>query len=171
MSGAWHDVVIRFHLTSISLTVESVVDAINDIHGAGFKSDEAAFVLLDDGLFLFGKSLDAVNVGNGLVRSVGGDLSGDRGVHARKLGVDANVGVVDVDLGRSSEVRKTGVVDVGIRYLYLRNNRLVTTTGFARGIYVCFLPQQERRRWQRRHSSRRNRGESKAAGQRHRQSS
>ena len=95
---------------AICENLQAVVDAVNNVIGGGLEGDEAGLVLLDDVLLGAGKSGDVVNIGDGLVRAVGHDLSSSAGVHAGHLEVDADVGVVDVDGGGSAEVGEVLVV-------------------------------------------------------------
>jgi hypothetical protein len=94
----------------LNLTVKSVVDAVNDVVSRWCKGSESALVLLDQVLLFSRKSWDAVKVTDGLVWSVGGDLSGNSGVKTGHLQVCANVGVVDINNLASSEVSNTFVI-------------------------------------------------------------
>ena len=96
------------------LTVQAVVDAVDDVLGSGLLSGESALVLLDDVLLSGGKSRDVVEVGDRLVGSVGDDLSGGAGVHAGQTKVGTDVGVVDVNDGSTSEVGNVVVVNDGV---------------------------------------------------------
>jgi len=80
-----------------NLTVQAVVDAIDDIVSGRLQGGEAALVLLHDILFLAGEAGDIVDVADRVVWAVGSDLAGRARVHAGHLQVDADVGVVDVD--------------------------------------------------------------------------
>ena len=93
--------------------LQSVVDAINDIVSRGLQGSETRFVLLDDILFLVGKSRDLVHVADRAVGSVGGNLAGNIGVHAGKLEVDTDVGVVDINGVGTSQVSNIFVVTDG----------------------------------------------------------
>ena len=86
------------------LTVETVVDDINNVVGGRREGSESAFVLLDKVLFCSRKSRDAVQFTDGLVRSVGNNLSGNRGVKSGHLQVDTDIGVVDINDVRTTQV-------------------------------------------------------------------
>lgn len=88
----------------MDLTVKSVVDDVNNVVGGGREGGESTFVLLDKVLFCSRKSRNVVQITNALVRSVGNNLSGNRGVKSRHLQVDTDIGVVDINNVGSTQV-------------------------------------------------------------------
>jgi len=96
------------------LTVKAVVDAVNDVVGGGLEGNEPGLVLLHNLLLLGGEAGDVEDIGDRVVGAVANDLAGGGGVHAGHLEVDADVSVVDVDLGRTAEVGDVLVVDDGV---------------------------------------------------------
>ncbi len=99
---------------SYNLTVKAVVNTVNNVFGSGFLGSESALVLLDHFLLCGRKSWDAVHIGNTLVRTMGDNLSGSTGVHARQTEVGADIGVVKVNDGTATEVGNIFVVDLGV---------------------------------------------------------
>jgi len=47
---------------STCLTVEAIVDPVDDIHRGGLKNDEPGFVFLDRGLLRLGDALDVIDI-------------------------------------------------------------------------------------------------------------
>lgn len=82
---------------SCILTVKSVVDDVNNVVSTRGVGSESALVLLDQILFGTRKSGDVVKIADALVRSVGDNLSGNRGVKSGHLQVNTDIGVVDID--------------------------------------------------------------------------
>ena len=95
------------------LYVQAVVDAVNDVVSSRLQGNKLGFVLLDDILFLIRKSWDLVKISNRSVGSVGGNLSGNIGVHAGKLEVNTNIGVVNINGFGSTQVSNVFVVTNG----------------------------------------------------------
>ena len=98
----------------INLTVESVVENVDDVVGRRGLGGESRFVLLHHSFLVFLKTLDVVDVGDGLVGSVGDNLSGDGRVHAGHLQVNTDVGVVDINDVGSTQVGNILVVTDGV---------------------------------------------------------
>ena len=96
------------------LTVKAVVDDINNVVGGRREGSESAFVLLDKVLLCSRKSGDAVQFTDGLVRSVGHNLSGNRGVKSRHLQVDTDIGVVDIHNVGTTQVSNSSEIADGI---------------------------------------------------------
>ena len=97
-----------------NLTVKAVVDSVNDVVGRRRTDCESALVLLDQVLLGSRKSWDVVQITDGLVRSVGCDLSCDAGVESGHLQVNTDVGVVDIDDVSTSQKADTFVVTDGV---------------------------------------------------------
>ena len=101
---------------SVCLTVKTVVDSVDNVVGGRGGDSESALILLDQILFCAGKSLDIVQVTNGLVGSVRGNFSGDSGVKTGHLKVNSDISVVDIDDGSSSQKSNGGVITVGLGF-------------------------------------------------------
>ena len=97
-----------------SLTVKTVVDAVNNVFGSGLLNSESGLVLLDNILLSLGKSWDVVYISDRLVWSVGDDLSGGIWVHALNSEVGADIGVVQVNNLGSTEVGNILVVNLSV---------------------------------------------------------
>merc|ERR1719352_579115 len=97
------------------LTVEAVVDIVDDVLGAWLQEDELAVVLFGGGRLLGGESALGVHVLLALVRNVRHNLARGARVHARQLRVHTDVGVVHVDGARTAQETHTRIVNVSIR--------------------------------------------------------
>ena len=104
----WHSIFLCFSTgvcRSYSwLTVQSVVDAVDEVGRAGWQADQVSLVLLGNVLQLVIHSRNVVNVGHLTVGAVRADQAGNGGEHARKLAVGLDVGVVDVNLVSATQV-------------------------------------------------------------------
>jgi hypothetical protein len=124
------------------LTVEAVVDSVNNVVRRRRGGGEAAFVLLDQVLFCSGESGDAVHFRYTLVRSVASDLSSNSRVKTRHLQVHAYIGVVDINDAGSTQVANILVVTDGVggrgkgrksRYNSCLRQEITTFSGKLRG--------------------------------------
>ena len=97
------------------LTVEAVVQPVDDVLGLGLEHDESRLVLLDHRLLGLGERLNAVHITHTLERrpGVGSYLARGSRVHALDAEVRPDVGVVQVDLVATAEVLDALVVTVG----------------------------------------------------------
>ena len=86
------------------LTVQSVVDAVDEVGRAGWQAHQVSLVLLGNVLELVIHSRNVVNVGHLTVGAVSANQAGNGGEHARKLAVGLDVGVVDVNLVSATQV-------------------------------------------------------------------
>ena len=96
------------------LTVKTVVDSVNNVVGRGRGGSEAALILLDQILFWSSKSGDAVHFRDTFVWAVAGNLSRNRRVKTRHLQVHTDIGVVDIDNARSTQVTNIFVITDGV---------------------------------------------------------
>merc|ERR1719426_158399 len=97
------------------LAVETVVDVVDDVLRAGLEEDEPGLVLLHRFRLFSGELRLRVHVLLALVRSVRHHLARGVRVETRELLVDADVGVVHIDGGRTAEVPDASVVDLSVR--------------------------------------------------------
>ena len=88
----------------LALTVQSVVDAVDEVGRAGWQAHQVSLVLLGNVLELVIHSRNVVNVGHLTVGAVSANQAGNGGEHARKLAVGLDVGVVDVNLVSATQV-------------------------------------------------------------------
>merc|ERR1719163_628886 len=105
----------NFFTASARLPVKTVVDVVDDVLRAGLEEDEPTLKLLHRFRLLSAELGLRVHVLLALVGSVRHHLASRVRVHARELLVDADVGVVHIDSGRTAEVPDASIVDIGVR--------------------------------------------------------
>jgi len=94
--------------------LQAVVDAVDNVVSRRCLGGKAALVLLDDFLFLGGQSWDVVDICDGVVGAVGGDLAGGSRVHTGHLEVYTDVGIVDINSLTSTKETDVFVVTNGV---------------------------------------------------------
>jgi hypothetical protein len=109
-----HETISKSRIDVTKLTVEAVVDDVNNVVSRRRECSESAFVLLDEVLFRSRKSGNVVQLTDSLVRSVGNNLSSNGGVKSRHLQVDTNIGVVDINNVGTSQISNSSEVSDSI---------------------------------------------------------